>query len=119
MTDLINDLIVLLSPVVEKLERGEKLRVMEIVAIAAQVWKIVSEYMSTRPVIADAESFGQAWHAPSSESVIESFGGEQELADLSSRLAAVVTGEAVTWRPDGHLLKQILPLLLKLLPLII
>lgn len=119
MTDLINELLVLLTPLVEKLERGEKVRVLEVVALAAKVWQLVSEYMSTRPLIADAESFGAAWHTTDQESVIESFGGEEELADVASRLSAVVSGEAVTWRPDGHLLKQILPLLLKLLALII
>lgn len=118
MTELIQGLVAVLLPLVEKYERGERITVMEYVTAAAALYKLISDYVSTRPVVGQAESLGEAFAAPM-ELAVEAFGGEDQLADVTDRLSVAVTGQRVEWKPDGHLLKQILPVLIKLLPLLI
>lgn len=118
MTELIQGLVTILLPLVEKYERGERIKLTEYFAAAAALYKLISDYVSTRPVVGEAESIGEGFAAPM-EHAVEAFGGEDQLADVTDRLSVAVTGQRVEWKPDGHLLKQILPVLIKLLPLLI
>ena len=118
MTELIQGFVVILAPLVDKCERGERITFIEYVTAAAALYKLIMDYASTRPVVGQAESLGEAFAAPM-ELAVEAFGGEDQLADVTDRLSVALTGQRVEWKPDGHLLKQILPVLINLLPLLI
>lgn len=118
MSDLINGLLTLLLPIIEKLEKGERVTLGEYAKLLIAAWQLINEYTERKPVIGRAFGGVEAF-AHSADEAVESFAGEDQLADAVDRLSAVVGGERAVWRPDGHLLKQILPVLIKLLPLIL
>lgn len=118
MTELIQAVVVALEPIIAKLESGERVTLLEYVRAGMAIFALVSEYMSRKPVIGDAVSLVEGFGAVP-DTAIETFGGEDQLADSVSRLHVAMGREPVGWRPDGHILKQLLPILIQLLPLII
>ncbi len=118
MTELIQAVVAALEPIIAKLEAGERVTILEYVRAGMAIFALVSEYMSRKPVIGEAISLVEGFGAMP-ETAIETFGGEDQLAESVSRLHVAMGREAIEWRPDGHILRQLLPILIQLLPLII
>lgn len=118
MTELIDAVIDALKPIIAKLEQGERPTVFEMIKAGTAIYTLIHEYVSRKPIIGESRSLAEGFNALP-ETAVETFDGEDRLADTVAVLNHHLGQENIEWKPDGHLLKQLIPVLIKLLPLLI
>lgn len=112
MSPEVETLLQMVEALLAQLDAGHRPNLLSYAKIGLQLYRVINDL--THPHAAVIGSSFDSMPDPDEETQED----RERMVSIGDRLSAHV-GRSIAWKPDGHILKQLLPLLVQLLPLIL